>query len=81
MVSPPPTATSGASRISRIRNVSWDDSVVEVDVTRETVRNAPAYDAAGAVDREWESRTHAHYRRPGYWTRRPELWRLWPPAA
>ena len=64
-----------------IRGVSWDDSVVEVDVSRETVRNAPADDSRGAIDREWESRTHAHYRRPGYWTRRPELWRLWPPAA
>lgn len=64
-----------------ITGVSWDDSVVEVDVSREAVRGAPEYDTSGAVDREWESRTHAHYRRPGYWTRGPELWRLWPPAA
>jgi hypothetical protein len=29
-----------------IREVSWEDRTVEVDVTRETVRNAPAYPPA-----------------------------------
>jgi hypothetical protein len=64
-----------------IRGVDWDDRVVELDVDREAVRGAPAYETSRDVDRHWESRLHAHYRRPGYWERDPGLWRLRPPAA
>ena len=48
--------------------VSWDDRRVEVDVTREGVRQAPPYDpSTWMVERDWERRLHGAYRRPGYW--------------
>jgi hypothetical protein len=54
---------------------------VIVNVTRQAVRNAPVYDASGPLPREFEARLHGHYRRPGYWERPADAWRLWPPAA
>lgn len=59
-----------------ITDVSWEDSTVAVDLTREQVRNAPKYEPGAAPDRGYESRLHAHYRRPGYWDRPPESWRV-----
>jgi len=56
-----------------ITTVDWNESKVHVDVTKETVRNAPSY--RPELDHEYESALYAHYRRPGYWDRRPEEWR------
>lgn len=64
-----------------LTGVSWDRSEVAVDLSREQVRNAPEYDPAGHIDREWETRLFAAYGRPPYWDRRPEAWQLYPPAA
>ena len=64
-----------------IRNVSWDDSTVDVDVSREAVRNAPRYEPTGLFGREEETRFYAHHGRRGYWDRDPEAWRYYPPAA
>jgi hypothetical protein len=64
-----------------IIGVDWNESKVHVDVTREAVRRAPPYRRDAGVDREYEATLHAHYRRPGYWDRTPESWRLRPPAA
>ena len=64
-----------------VRGVSWNDSTVAVDVTRDTVRNAPRYDPTRSFAREDEARLYAHHGRPGYWDERPEVWRHYPPAA
>jgi sporulation protein YlmC with PRC-barrel domain len=62
--------------------VHWNDSTVQVDVDKETVRNAPGFDpTAAALDRDYENRLHDHFRRPGYWERGPESWKRYPPAA
>jgi hypothetical protein len=58
-----------------IEDVSWNDSKVIVNVSRDTVRNAPPYDPTGPLPREYEARLHGHYRRPEYWNRPPEEWR------
>jgi hypothetical protein len=58
-----------------ITDVGWEDSRVHVGVTREAVRGAPRYEA-GPIDREFEARLHAHYRRRGYWERPPQTWTL-----
>ncbi|HXH82881.1 MAG TPA: hypothetical protein VNN07_08140 [Candidatus Tectomicrobia bacterium] len=55
--------------------MDWHGRVVEVDVTREQVRNTPRYEPAGRVDRPFETRLHGHYGRPGYWDREPRAWR------
>lgn len=51
-----------------IRQVSWMDNTVYVDLTREWVKAAPEYDSAAHLDRQWEADYHAHYRRRPYWT-------------
>lgn len=58
-----------------ITDVGWEDVLVHVGVTREAVRHAPRHEP-GTVDREFEARLHAHYRRRGYWERSPETWTL-----
>lgn len=64
-----------------IRGVDWNDSVVEVDVTREAVRGARPYEPQGTFGREDEVELYARHRRPGYWDRRLDAWRHYPPAA
>ena len=67
--------------IDWIRGVSWEDTTVEVDVTREAVRNAPRYESTSPFSRGEETRLYTHHGRPGYWDRRPEFWMHYPPAA
>ena len=64
-----------------IRRVSWTESVVEVDVTREAIRNAPRLDTSGTFGRDDEVRLYAHHRRPGYWERGSDVGTQYPPAA
>lgn len=47
--------------------VSWEGKLVQVDVSSVATREAPAYRGAQSIDRAWEARLAAHYRRPGYW--------------
>jgi hypothetical protein len=64
-----------------ITAIHWNDSTVEVNVTKEAVRNAPPYDPTSGVGREYETLYHRHHGRRGYWERHPEAWRMYPPAA
>jgi uncharacterized protein YrrD len=64
-----------------ITAVHWKDLTVEVDVDKEAVRQAPVYEPERLLDRDYESRLHEHFRRHGYWERRPEDWKRYPPAA
>lgn len=49
------------------RRVSWSESNVYVDLSREAVKKSPEWNADAAIDREYETRLHGHYARPGYW--------------
>jgi hypothetical protein len=42
--------------------------VLRVDVSRDTVKHAPAYDATAHIDRQWEADYYLHHQRPAYWT-------------
>ena len=53
-----------------LRSISWNDSKIHVDVSREAIKNAPEYDES-ALNREYESRLYGHYGRQGYWHDRP----------
>lgn len=55
-----------------IRNVSWFDSTVSVDLTRAQVEAAPPYVSAENLDRVRESMLHEHYDRKAYWLRDPK---------
>ena len=50
-----------------IAALSWSDATVSVNVTRQAVKDAPAYDPAVQLDRHQEIGIHKHYLRPGYW--------------
>jgi hypothetical protein len=50
-----------------IRMVNWPESRVFVDLTRDRIRQAPAYDPSLPLDRVLEARLYEHYRRPRYW--------------
>ncbi len=52
---------------SWISDISWLEATVSVDLSREAVKHAPAYDPEALPDREQEKRMHEHYARPGYW--------------
>jgi uncharacterized protein YrrD len=50
-----------------ITDISWSDSQVRVNATREQVKNSPEFDPRGAVDRHYESALYGHYGFPPYW--------------
>ncbi|MCC7496137.1 MAG: PRC-barrel domain-containing protein [Bryobacterales bacterium] len=50
-----------------IRNVSWADQVVTVDVSRDQILRSPVYNSAEALNREYETRLYNYYGRPKYW--------------
>ncbi len=47
--------------------VRWPTREVTVNLTREQVKNATAYDASVKLDRTQEDALHRHYGRIGYW--------------
>jgi sporulation protein YlmC with PRC-barrel domain len=50
-----------------IRDIDWPEKRVHVDLTREAVKESPAYDPARPVERLYEEDLHRHYGRGGYW--------------
>lgn len=50
-----------------IKAVSWLESRVYVDLSRERIKNAPEYDPTAFIDRGYEEKLYEHYRSPKYW--------------
>lgn len=50
-----------------IAGVSWEGARVDIDLTRDTIRNSPEFDPSRPVERDYEARLHDHYGRPAYW--------------
>jgi hypothetical protein len=50
-----------------IDNVSWPDSKVYVDLSRETIKNGPEWIDSMPVTREYENRLYDYYARSPYW--------------
>ncbi|MEO5797240.1 MAG: PRC-barrel domain-containing protein [Rhodoferax sp.] len=50
-----------------IESVNWQDSSVSVNLTRQAIKEAPAYQPGELLTRADESRLHEHYGRAGYW--------------
>jgi hypothetical protein len=50
-----------------IRDVSWADSVVAVNLTSEAIRSSPPWDPDQLPTRAQEVGVYAHYDRSGYW--------------
>ena len=49
-----------------IERMSWDDSTVYVNLSREAIKSGPEYHSDG-LNREYEEKLHDHYDRPKYW--------------
>jgi uncharacterized protein YrrD len=50
-----------------IQSVDWRESKVHVDLSRDTIKKAPEYDASTPVGRDYEARLYDHYGRRRYW--------------
>jgi hypothetical protein len=50
-----------------IQSVSWSDSKVRVDLSRDAIKNAPEYRGSASLNRDYEKQLHDHHRRPEYW--------------
>jgi hypothetical protein len=50
-----------------IQNVSWPERTVSLNLTRQSVKDAPPYHSAATLDRDQEIGLHKHYKRAGYW--------------
>jgi uncharacterized protein YrrD len=50
-----------------IERVSWDESKVFVNLSRETIKHSPEYTEESLLTRDYETGLHRHYNRKGYW--------------
>jgi len=50
-----------------IERVSWDESKVFVNLSRETIKQSPEYTEESLLTRDYETDLHGHYNRQGYW--------------
>jgi sporulation protein YlmC with PRC-barrel domain len=50
-----------------IKRVSWSESKVFVNLTREAIKQSPEYTEESLLTRDYETRLHRHYNRQGYW--------------
>ncbi|MFT5622833.1 MAG: hypothetical protein ACI9FZ_000760 [Bacteroidia bacterium] len=50
-----------------IERVSWEDSKVFVNLSREIIKQSPEYKEESQLTRDYEVGLHSHYNRQGYW--------------
>lgn len=50
-----------------IDDIQWAERKVAVSLSRKALKEAPAYDRAEHVDRQWEAAYYSHLGAPGYW--------------
>lgn len=53
--------------LSWVSGISWAESTVQVDVTREAVKNSPEFDPSIPANRQEEEVLFDYYGRPRYW--------------
>ena len=54
-----------------IERVSWRESKVFINLTREIIKRSPEYTEKSLLTRDYEGRLHLHYNRKGYWVDEP----------
>ena len=50
-----------------IQEVSWSESKVFVNLTREAIKESPEYTEKSLLTRDYEAGLYQHYQREGYW--------------
>lgn len=53
------------------RRISWDESKVFVDLTRDEIKLSPLFTEDTLLTRNYETALHKHYNHPGYWADEP----------
>jgi len=48
-------------------SVSWEERIVHVDMSRQSIRESPEWDPSAGVNREYETSLYDYYGRPVYW--------------
>jgi hypothetical protein len=56
-----------------IERVSWEDSKVYLDLSREAINSTPEFVDFTPITREYEDRLYSHYGRPPYWLHEAEF--------
>ncbi len=56
-----------------IDRVSWSESKVFVNLTRESIRQSPEYTEESLLTRDYETGLHRHYNRQAYWIDEPAI--------
>jgi len=54
-----------------IERVSWEESTVFVNLSREVIKQSPEYTEESLLTRDYETKLHGHYNRQGYWVDEP----------
>lgn len=52
--------------------VSWDESKVIINLSRESIRKSPEYSEEILLTRNYEAKLHSYYNRHVYWSEEPE---------
>ena len=47
--------------------ISWSESNVYIDMSRQSIKSCPEWNANAAINREYEARLYDYYGRPVYW--------------
>ena len=47
--------------------ISWEDSMIDVGLSRKEIENSPAWDPSAPVNRRYEACLYDYYGRPNYW--------------
>jgi hypothetical protein len=55
-----------------VERVSWSESKVFVNLSRETIKQSPEYTDESLLTRDYETELHRHYDRQGYWVAEPD---------
>jgi len=50
-----------------VSEITWSESSVQVDMSKESVKSSPEFDPREPVNREYEVRLYDYYGRPKYW--------------
>jgi hypothetical protein len=56
-----------------IDRVSWNESKVFVNLSRETIQNGPEYTRESLITRDYETMLYQHYNRAGYWANEEQM--------
>jgi len=60
-------------------NISWEEKVVNINLSRKAIKDCPEWNPTAAVSREYEGRLHNHYGRVAYWDDGERRVRVSPP--